>query len=97
MTTTDLYLKFPDEATALAVATAIVKAGNPDLPEEWAATSFPADGSVGSNRYDIAMGIPPMQETGETDPETGDPIMEPMPGFYLIGRWRGGDPIKPRH
>ena len=79
---TPLELRFPDAETALAVARTL--SGNAALEV------LPPDGSLAGIRYDIAVvngtGIvhPPLAESAGSAPAP-----EPLPGYHVIGLWRG--------
>lgn len=89
-----IYCRFPDEATALAVATALAKAADPTLPEEWSSVALPPDGYLSSVYYNIANVPAPTEDSGEVDDE-GNPIMTPVSGYFVIGLWRGPEESVP--
>ncbi|TRL35478.1 hypothetical protein [Rhizobium straminoryzae] len=93
MNTIDVFLRFENAAAALAVAEQITRRYAPELPPEWTLTELPVDGGFGGNRFDIIIGQPPLQLTGSADPESGEPVMVPQPGLWIVGRWRGPDPL----
>lgn len=78
---TQLELRFPDAATALAVARAL--SNNPDV------TELPPDGKMPDSgiRYDISVvngdGVIYGPAPDETTPG------ERLPGYHVIGLWRG--------
>lgn len=81
---TDMYLRFQDQAEALeAIATATAST----------VEDIPAVGDAGGNRWEFYAGIPPGEPTEQTDPETGEPVIMPKPGIWVVGRWRGTDPV----
>lgn len=92
---TDLFLRFPDAATALEVARAI--SGNPEVE------SLPLDGWLtdpekGQSTYyviDVCFGVGQIHEpTGELDGE-GNPIMEALSGHHVNGLWMGPEETVP--
>lgn len=97
-----IYCKFPDEATALVVAAQLAVAANPDLavdpetgePREHVVEALPPDGYLGGVYYCIANVPAPVEDSGEVDDE-GNPVMVPLPGFYVIGLWRGPEETVP--
>jgi hypothetical protein len=88
----DVYVRFPDFETALAVGTALRKLEDPTLPEDYALEDLQPDGVYMNSRYDIVKVGQLFEPTEEVD-EDGNPIMAPVPGYHLIGRFRGPDPI----
>lgn len=97
-----IYCRFPDENTALFVAAQLAVAANPDLaidPEtgeqvDYVVTSLPPDGSLFGCYYNIQAAPPPVEDSGEVDDE-GNPVMVPVPGYYVIGLWRGPEESVP--
>lgn len=92
-----LYCTFPDEATALVVATALRDAALPEdvdpatLPE---VTEFPKDGWLNGIYYniDVVFGTGQIyRETGETIQvdDTLVPVTELVPGYHINGLWHG--------
>jgi hypothetical protein len=90
----DYYLAFPSRDVALAVYAALARLANPDLPEDHTVETFPPDGVYGANRYDIVDVGTVYAPTGEVD-EEDRPIMAALPGYRMIGRFRGPDPLPP--
>lgn len=88
----DYYLVFPDRATALAVYAALARMANPDLPEDYAIEDFPSNGRFGNNYYDI-VDVGAVWRPTEAVDGNNLPVMEPVPGYHLIGRFRGPDPL----
>ncbi len=81
-----IKLSFPDEATALQVSAmlnvSLDELGNPSadgyippMPPLWETPI-----------YYNALKWTVMDPTGETDPETGAPVMAPRPGFHIFAR-----------
>lgn len=101
-----IYCKFPDEATALTLAAQLAVANNPSLavsvdpetgeetPVDYVVETLPPDGVLGGSYYNIQPAPPPVEPSGEVD-EEGNQIMVPMPGFYVIGLWRGPEESVP--
>jgi len=107
MTTTDIYLRFPSFDVARAVAGALLVAASPPLPEGWQegdpypqdyyppgyiTEDLQPDGVYGANRYDIIKVGTLWEPTGEVDGE-GNPVMAEVPGYHVLGRFRGPDPM----
>jgi hypothetical protein len=91
MNVTDVYCRFPSFAVALAVGSALRRAEDPTLPEDFMLEDLQPDGVYLNSRYDIVKVGDVWQQTG-TD-EEGLPIMEKVPGYHCIGRFRGPDPV----
>lgn len=97
-----IYCKFPDEATALTLAAQLAVANNPSLavdpetgnPVDYVVTALPPDGRLGPVYYNIQPAPPPVEDSGDVDDE-GNPIMVPVPGYYVIGLWRGPEESVP--
>lgn len=82
LTSISLELRFPDKETAISVAESI--SGAKDLE------TFPPDGWIGPHYYNISV----VNETGAlfTMPEDDyyeDFVPELIPGYHMIGLWRG--------
>ena len=92
MTVTDVYVRFPSFAVALAVGSALRRAENPELPEDYQVEDLQPDGVYGNNRYDIVKVGTIYEPTGEVD-DDGFPIMAAVGGYHCIGRFRGPDPL----
>ena len=74
---TPVYCRFPDEATALAVASELAKAADPTLPGDYHSTVLPSDGYLFGVYYNIEHVDAPLDEAGT-----------PVPGYHVIGLWR---------
>jgi hypothetical protein len=92
MNVTDVYCRFPSFEVALAVGSALRRAEDPTLPDDYMVEALQPDGVFGNNRYDIVQVGTIWEPTGETD-EDGLPVMAEVPGFHCIGRFRGPDPV----
>jgi hypothetical protein len=92
MTTVDVYCRFPSFAFALAVGSALRRAEDPRLPDDYMVEDLQPDGVYGNNRYDIVKVGDVWEPTGEIDKD-GIPVMALVPGYHIIGRFRGPDPL----
>lgn len=98
---TPIYCKFPDEATALTVAAQLAVAANPSLaisvdpetgeetPIEHTVEALPPDGYLAGTYYNIQHVPSPTVPSDDIDPETGEPVLVPVDGYFVIGLWRG--------
>jgi protocatechuate 3,4-dioxygenase beta subunit len=78
----DVYCRFPSFEVALAVGRALRMAEDPSLTEDYVLEDLQPDGQYGNNRYDIV-------KVGTVYDSNGQPV----PGYHIIGRFRGPDPV----
>lgn len=92
MNVADIYLRFPSYEAALLVGSALRRSENPTLPDDYMVDFLQPDGVYGNNRYDIVQVGAVWEPSGDLDAE-GNPVMVEIPGYHVIGRFRGADPL----
>jgi hypothetical protein len=70
-----------------------IKFEEAELKSDWAPENLPPDGKVLGYQFDIVPVGTVYDQVGETDPKTGEWIMEARTGYHVIARFRGGEDV----